>query len=56
MKKLSSLFLLALLPLIASAQSPIEYDGIKYGLSEKEAMVLYKQNKYTGSVTIPAKD
>lgn len=53
MKKLSSLFLFLLLSLIACAQSSIDYDGIKYKLSEKEAMVIYKQDKYTGSVIIP---
>ena len=54
MKKISSLFLLALLPLMASAYDA-EIDGIYYNLnaSTKQATVTYGSSKYTGSVTIP---
>ncbi len=55
MKKLSTLFLLALLPLMASAYDA-EVDGIYYNLNTdtKEAVVTSSNNnKYTGNVTIP---
>ena len=54
MKKIITLFLLALLPLVASAQTLI--DGIYYNLNSntKEAEVThYGDAFYTGSVTIP---
>ena len=63
MKKLSSLFLLALLPLMASAYDA-EVDGIYYNLnaSTKQATVTYRtsddfysqnQDAYAGNVNIP---
>lgn len=53
MKKLTTLFLLALLPLLVGAQTLI--DGIYYNLNAdtKEAEVTSGNTKYTGSVTIP---
>ena len=52
MKKITFLFLLALLPLMASAYDA-EIDGIYYELSGTEATLRNAAN-YTGSVTIPA--
>ena len=54
MKKLTTLFLLALLPLMASAYDA-EVDGIYYKLNAetKEAEVASGDAKYTGSVVIP---
>ena len=54
MKKLSFLFILALLPLMASAEA-VEIDGIYYNLntSGNTAEVIKKTDKYTGSVNIP---
>ena len=53
MKKLTTLFLLALLPLMASAQTLI--NGIYYDLNAntKEATVVSGSTKYKGNVTIP---
>lgn len=53
MKKLTTLFLLALLPLMASAQTLI--NGIYYDLNTntKEATVVSGSTKYKGNVTIP---
>ena len=56
MKKISTLILLALLPLVASAYDA-EIDGIYYNFSENEATVTYgdnTSNSYSGSVVIPA--
>ena len=54
MKKIMTLFLLALLPLIASAYDA-EVDGIYYNLitKAKQAEVTSGNTKYTGNVTIP---
>ena len=55
MKKLSFLFLLALLPMMASADA-VEIDGVFYNLNAEtmQATVTSGNIKYTGSVTIPA--
>ena len=62
MKKLSSLILLALLPLVASAYD-VYVDGIYYDLSEDEATVTYSAYdeyraayppSYRGNVVVPA--
>ena len=54
MKKITTLFLLALLPLLASAYDA-QVGGIYYNLimKVKQAIVTSGDNKYTGSVTIP---
>ena len=55
MNKLSSLFLLALLPLMASAQTLI--NGLYYkdfDLSTKTCALTRGSTKYTGSITIPS--
>ena len=54
MKKIYVLFLLALLPLLASAD-PVEIDGIYYNLvtKVKVAEVTSNPNKYTGDIVIP---
>ena len=54
MKKLTTLFLLALLPLMVSAQQIIE-DVFYYYLNSdtKEAALLSSSSKYTGSIVIP---
>jgi hypothetical protein len=53
MKKFSFLFLLALLPMFASAQTLI--DGIYYNLNanSEQATVTYGNTKYAGNVVIP---
>ena len=53
MKKLSSLFLLALLPLMASTQTLINGIYYYFDASTNTAMVTSGSSKYTGSVTIP---
>ena len=54
MKKLSLLFLMMLLPSMASAAA-VEINGIYYNLnlSTKEAEVTRNPNKYTGEILIP---
>ena len=53
MRKLTTLFLLAILPMMASAyNAPI--DGIYYNFSGTNATVTSGNAQYTGSVTIPA--
>ena len=54
MKKIYVLFLLALLPILASADS-VEIDGIYYNLvtKAKVAEVTSNPNKYTGDIVIP---
>ena len=62
MKKHLLLFFTALLPLVASAQTTVEIDGIWYNLVSmaKVAEVTFKgdsydcYNEYSGSITIPA--
>jgi hypothetical protein len=57
MKHFSFLISLLLLPLAASANDPVEIDGIYYELVSKvkEATVKQKPNgKYTGNVVIPS--
>ena len=63
MKKLVLLFAAVLLPLLASAQTKVEIDGIWYNLivKAKQAEVTFKGssyneygNEYSGSITIPA--
>jgi hypothetical protein len=57
MKKVLSLFILMLLPLVAGAQGVVEIDGIYYELISKAKEAIVKQKpsgKYTGSVVIPA--
>ena len=56
MKKLFLLFVLALLPLLASADA-VEIDGIYYDFNTetKEAKVTINPNYYSGEVTIPDK-
>ena len=59
MKKVFTLLLLALLPLVASAAGEVEVDGIYYYFSStysetKTAEVRANPNKYTGDITIPA--
>ncbi len=58
MKKLFTLFLLTLLPLVASAAGEVEVDGIYYYFNNsgetKTAEVRANPNKYTGDITIPA--
>ena len=58
MKKLFTLLLLTLLPLVASAYGEIEVDGIYYNFNNsgetKTAEVRANPNKYTGDITIPA--
>ena len=56
MKKLYILFLLMLLPMLASAADKVEIDGIYYELSTgetKTATVISGTNKYSGEVVIP---
>ena len=55
MRKVLSLILLALLPIVASADA-VEIDGIYYNLivKAKQAEVTSNPNKYSGSVNIPA--
>ena len=56
MKKLYFLFLLMLLPMLASAADKVEIDGIYYELSTgetKTATVISGTNKYSGEVVIP---
>ena len=55
MKKLFLLFVLALLPIVASADA-VEINGIYYNLipKAKQAEVTKNPNKYTGSVSIPS--
>ena len=54
MKKLFTLFLLTLLPLMASADA-VEIDGIYYNLiaKGKVAEVTSNPNNYSGDVVIP---
>ena len=54
MKKIYFLFLMALLPLVASAD-PVEINGIYYNLTSKAktATVTSSSNKYKGDVVIP---
>ena len=56
MKKLALLFAAVLLPLLASAQTKVEIDGIWYNLivKAKQAEVTSGDTKYSGSITIPA--
>ena len=57
MKKYFTLILLALLPIVANAQDPVEIDGIWYNLIPKGriAEVTRKPSgKYSGEVNIPA--
>ena len=63
MKKSILLLFAALLPLVASAQTKVEIDGIWYNLvsKAKQAEVTYKgdsyfsyEDEYSGSITIPA--
>ena len=56
MKKLYFLFLLILLPILASAADKVEIDGIYYELSigeTKTATVISGTNQYSGEVVIP---
>lgn len=55
MKKFLSLILLALLPIVASADDAVEINGIYYNLivKAKQAEVTSNPNEYTGSVNIP---
>jgi Flp pilus assembly protein protease CpaA len=57
MKKLFSLFLLALLPLMSYAEFVIDIDGIYYNLfwngNNSTAEVTYGPNMYSGKVVIP---
>ena len=53
MKKLSFLFLLALLPLMAGAYELINGIYYEFNTSTMQAEVKYGSNKYTGSITIP---
>ena len=54
MKKILSLFLLALLPVVTNAET-VKIDGIYYNLivKAKQAEVTSNPNKYTGAVNIP---
>ena len=57
MKKQFLLFLLALLPVVASAQDAVEIDGIYYKVITKAKVAEVTKNSsgyYTGSVDIPA--
>ena len=56
MKKHLLLLFTALLPFLASAQTKVEIDGIWYNLNENalQAEVTKGDNKYSGSITIPA--
>ena len=62
MKKHLLLLFAALLPLVASAQTKVEIDGIWYNLTAetREAEVTFKGNsydsydEYSGSITLPA--
>ena len=62
-KKVLALLFTALLPLVASAQTKVEIDGIWYNLvsKAKQAEVTFKgdsyysyKDEYSGSITIPA--
>ena len=53
MRKLTTLFLLAILPMMASAYNA-QIDGIYYNFSGANATVTSGDIQYTGSVTIPA--
>ena len=50
MKKQILLFILALIPLLASAE---EIDGINYSLYDNQATVIRKSPKYEGNIVIP---
>ena len=56
MKKHLLFIFAALLPMLASAQTKVEIDGIWYNLISKNnaAEVTYGENKYMGQITIPA--
>ena len=56
MNKHLLILLAALLPLVASAQTKVEIDGIWYNLTSetKQAEVTYGDTKYSGDITIPA--
>ena len=54
MKKLSFLFILALLPLMASAQTLISGIYYNFNTDTKQATVVSGTTKYAGKVTIPA--
>lgn len=54
MKKILSLILLALLPLVASADIIEWVDGIFYSLSGNEATLINNGKSYSGSVFIPS--
>ena len=56
MKKVISLLLLTLLPLLASAADAVKIDGVYYTLiaKAKKAQVTSGAEKYTGNVTIPS--
>ena len=57
MKKLYILFLLMLLPMLASAADKVEIDGIYYNLNSsgdtKTAEVTQNPNRYSGDIVIP---
>ena len=52
MKKILLLFMMILLPMVASAEA-VEIDGIYYSLSGQHAVVTENPNKYFGDVVIP---
>ena len=55
MKKILSLILLTLLPLVASAQDALEIDGIYYKLFESNAEVTSSGGiAYSGDIVIPS--